>query len=181
MTEKGISMRHITPADARDRSRELLDGTIGRHDSVGDMVATLAHSLALLQGYLDLSRAMKRGKLSRQLSEKVSLAAQAWIGCQTCMTAHVAAARAAGLTETDIALARDGTATDKREATLLTFAVRVLAEPVTITGHDVAELRAHGWAERVIADVVGLVSLNLLTGAFNLVAGIRPETTEAPA
>jgi AhpD family alkylhydroperoxidase len=172
--------RHIaplTPEHAPDKSRELLDGIISRHGSAGEMVATMAHSPALLQGYLDLSRAMKRVKLSRRVSEKVSLAAQGWIGCQTCMAAHVAAARDAGLSETDIALARDGTATDQREAALLTFAVRVLAEPASITADDIAELRAHSWTDRAIADVVGLVSLNLLTGSFNLVAGITPETS----
>ncbi|HEX6353117.1 carboxymuconolactone decarboxylase family protein [Actinophytocola sp.] len=171
--------RHIAPLEpenAPDKSRELLDGIISRHGSVGDMVATMAHSPALLQGYLDLSRAMKRVKLPRRVSEKVSLAAQGWIGCQTCMAAHVAAARAAGLSDTDIAMAREATATDEREAALLTFAVRVLAEPASITADDVDELRAHGWTDRTIADVVGLVSLNLLTGAFNLVSGITPET-----
>lgn len=165
----------LTPEDAPEKSRELLDGIIGRHGSAGDMVATMAHSPALLQGYLDFSRALKRVKLPRQLSEKVSLAAQGWIGCGTCMAAHTAAARAAGLSDTDIALAREATATEPREAVLLTFAVRVLAEPASITAEDVTELRDHGWTDRVIADVVGLVSLNLLTGSFNLVAGIRPD------
>ncbi len=164
----------LKPEDAPEKSRELLEGIIGRHGSAGDMVATMAHSPALLQGYLDLSRALKRVKLPRQLSEKVSLAAQGWIGCGTCMAAHTAAARAAGLNDTDIALAREATATDPREAALLTFAVRVLAEPASITADDVTELHAHGWPDRTIADVVGLVSLNLLTGSFNLVAGSTP-------
>lgn len=163
----------LKPDEAPDKSRELLGGIIARHGSVGDMVATMAHSPALLQGYLDLSRAMKRVKLPRQLSEKLSLAAQSWIGCGTCLAAHTAAARAAGLSETDIALAREATATDPREAALIAYAVRVLAEPASITAGDVAELRGHGWTDRVIAEVVGVVALNLLTGAFNLVAGIR--------
>lgn len=165
----------LTPEDAPGKSRELLEGIIGRHGSAGDMVATMAHSPALLQGYLDLSRAMKRAKLPRQLSEKISLAAQGWIGCGTCMAAHVAAAQAAGLSDTDIALAQETTAADPREAALLTFAVRVLAEPASITADDITELRGHGWTSRTVADVVGLVSLNLLTGSFNLVAGIRPD------
>jgi hypothetical protein len=66
-------MRHIrplNPADAPDKSRELLEGIIGRHGSTGDMVATMAHSPALLQGYLELSKAMKRVKLPRQLSAR---------------------------------------------------------------------------------------------------------------
>lgn len=165
----------LTPEEAPEKSRELLAGIVGRHGSAGDMVATMAHSPALLQGYLDFSRALKRVKLPRQLSEKVSLAAQGWIGCGTCMAAHTAAARAAGLSDTDIALAREATAIEPREAALLTFAVRVLAEPASITADDVVELRGHGWTDRVIADVVGLVSLNLLTGSFNLVAGIELE------
>jgi hypothetical protein len=33
----------------------------------------------------------------------------------------------------------------------------------------------------VIAEVVGLVTLNLLTGAFNLVAGLEPESDEDSA
>ena len=76
----------------------------------------MAHSPALLQGYLELSRAMKRSALPRPISEKISLAVQEWIGCALCLTAHTAAGRAAGLSETDLALARQATATDARAA-----------------------------------------------------------------
>lgn len=172
-------MRHLDPlepARAPQRSRELLTEIIERRGSAGDMIRTMAHSPAGLQGYLDLSRAMKRTRLPWALSEKVSLAVQEWIGCALCLEAHAEAGRAAGLNETDIALARDGTATDQREAALVSFGLRVLAEPSSITNHDIAGLRAHGWSDRLIADVVGLVALNQLTGSFNLVAGIEPAT-----
>ncbi|NGY61268.1 alkylhydroperoxidase [Lentzea sp. NEAU-D13] len=169
-------MNALGPAEAPDKSRDLLTEIIGRHGSVGEMVSTMAHSPALLQGYLDLSRALKRAKLPRALNEKISLAAQEWIGCTICLAAHTDAARANGVSDSDIALARQGTAVDAREAALIGFAVRVLAEPSGISDDDVAGLRAHGWSDRVIADVVGLVALNLLTGSFNLVAGIEPAT-----
>lgn len=163
----------LDPADAPEKSRELLNDIIGRRGGVGRMVATMAHSPALLQGYLDLSRAMKRAKLPRALSEKVSLAVQEWIGCGLCLDAHTEAARAAGLSETDITLARQGTSTDAREAALIAVAVRVLAEPSSISDQDVAELRGHGWNDRIIAEIPGLVALNLLTGSFNLLAGLE--------
>ncbi|MEV0143735.1 MULTISPECIES: carboxymuconolactone decarboxylase family protein [unclassified Nonomuraea] len=175
-------MRRLTaldPAEAPGRSRELLDDIIARRGGVGEMVATMAHSPALLQGYLDFSRAMKRSKLPRALSEKISLAVQEWIGCGLCLDAHTKGAQAAGLSETDIALARQGTSTDAREAALIAVAVRVLAEPSSITDQDVAGLRAHGWSDRVIAELPGLVALNLLTGSFNLLAGLEP--AERPA
>ncbi|MGF7122625.1 hypothetical protein [Rhodococcus sp. AG1013] len=31
----------------------------------------------------------------------------------------------------------------------------------------------HGYSDREIADVVGIVALNLLTGAFNVLAGVK--------
>lgn len=164
----------LDPADAPGKSKDLLNDIVERRGSVGDMVATMAHSPALLEGYLELSRAMKRVKVPRALSEKISLAVQEWIGCGTCLQAHTDAARAAGLSETDIALARQGTSTDAREAALIAVAVRVLAEPSAIGDADVAELRSHGWSDRIIAEIVGVVTLNLLTGAFNLLAGLQP-------
>ncbi|MEV0388056.1 carboxymuconolactone decarboxylase family protein [Nonomuraea sp. NPDC050643] len=175
-------MRRLTalePAEAPGKSRELLEDIVGRSGGVGEMVATMAHSPALLQGYLELSRAMKRVKLPRALSEKVSLAVQEWIGCAYCLDAHAEAARAAGLSETDIALARQGTSTDAREAALIAMAVRILAEPSAIGDEDVAQLRAHGWSDRIIAELPGLVALNQLTGTFNLLAGLEPATQDA--
>ena len=166
--------RPLDPEHASATAGALLNGIIDRHGDAGPMVRTMAHSPALLQGYLELSRAMKRAAIPRPLSEKISLALQEWLGCALCLEAHTAAGRSVGLTETDIALAREGTATDAREAALITYAVRVLTEPNTITEADIRELRAHGWSDRVVADVIGLVALNQLTGAFNLVAGLEP-------
>jgi AhpD family alkylhydroperoxidase len=165
----------LTVAEAPEKSRILLQEIVERHGEVGAMTSAMAHSPALLQGYLELSRAMKRVKLPRTLSEKISLAVQEWLGCALCLAAHTEAARAAGLSEVEISLARQATSTDAREAALLTYAVRVLAEPSSITDQDVAELRDLGWSDRVLADVVGLVSLNHLTGAFNLIAGLEPK------
>jgi AhpD family alkylhydroperoxidase len=169
----------LDPVDAPAKSRELLTEIVSRRGAVGDMVATVAHSPALLQGYLDFSRAMKRVKLPRTLSEKISLAAQEWIACALCVAAHTEAGRATGLSEADITLARQGTSTDAREAALISFAVRVLTEPASIADEDVTELRAHGWSDRIIAEIVGLVTLNLMTGAFNLVAGLEPASSTA--
>ncbi len=175
-------MPRLTPLDpeqAPSSARTLLTGIISRHGDAGPMVRTMAHSPALLQGYLELSRAMKRTSLPRALSEQVSLAVQEWIGCALCLAAHTAAGREAGLTDVDIALARQGTATDARQAALISFAVQVLVEPAALTDDDLAALRAHGWSERTLADVVGLVALNQLTGSFNLVAGLQPVSTGA--
>lgn len=99
-------LQSLTPESARGKSRELLGELVARHGQVGEMVATMAHSPSVLAGYLDLSRAMKRAKLDRRLSERVSLAVQERLGCPSCLAAHVDAARQLGIDDDEIARAR---------------------------------------------------------------------------
>ena len=64
----------LTAETAVGASRDLLGELVERHGTVGDMVSTMAHSPAVLGGYLQLSRAMRRAKLDRRISELLSIA-----------------------------------------------------------------------------------------------------------
>ena len=170
----------VDPGSAPPKIAEMLDEYSQRSGiAPGPMVRGMANSSALLRGYLDLNRAMKRAHLDPAVSERVSLAAQQWIGCDYCIEAHTRAGRAAGLSDLDIELARQGTATDAKTAALVAFAQQVIGAPSEIADDDVADLKALGWRDEQLADVVGLVALNLLTGGFNLVAGIHPASRAA--
>ncbi|MCG7309227.1 carboxymuconolactone decarboxylase family protein [Brachybacterium sp. ACRRE] len=164
----------LTPETAVGASRELLGDLVERHGTVGDMVSTMAHSPAVLGGYLQLSRAMRRAKLDRRVSELISIAVQSQQGCGICLASHEDAARSLGVAEEEIELARQGTSSDPAVAAIIRLGLRVYREPATVTDAQVDELRALGHSDRAIADVVGVVSLNILTGAFNLVAGLTP-------
>jgi uncharacterized peroxidase-related enzyme len=164
-----------TPASANGRAAEALSGIWQRHGSAGAMVRTMAGSPALLVGYLDLSRAMKRAKLDRRISERISLAVQDRLGCEFCLTAHTDAARSLGIDDDEIAAARRGTSADPRIAAMVRFGHDVHTEPGAITDRDLDELRALGFTDEEILDVVGLVALNVITGSLNLVAGLEPQ------
>ncbi|MFH9818563.1 carboxymuconolactone decarboxylase family protein [Streptomyces sp. NPDC017230] len=170
-------LTRLTPDRAVGASRDLLADLVSRHGQVGDMVATMAHSPAVLGGYLQLSRAMGRAKLDRRISERLSIAVQAQQGCGLCLDAHIRAARALGVDEEEIERARVGTSADPAIAAVVALALQVYRAPASITDDQVAALRAHGFSDRAIADIVGVVALNLLTGAFNLLAGLTPEST----
>jgi uncharacterized protein YciW len=75
--------------------------------------------------------------------------------------------------ESEIELARQGTSRDPAIAAIVAFAQQVLAAPAEIGDADLDRLHAHGYRDEQIAEVAGLVSLQLLTGAFNLIAGIH--------
>jgi hypothetical protein len=79
------------------------------------------------------------------------------------------------VSDEEIERAKRGTSDDPSIAAFVAFGQRVHAEPASITDADIAELRLLGYRDRDVLDVVGLVALNVLTGSFNLVAGLEPE------
>ena len=110
----------LTRATAQPAAQDMLTELVARHGQAGSMVSTMAHSPAVLAGYLQLSKAMKHAKLSRRISEVVSIAVQARQGCQLCLDAHITAARTFGVTDAEIAAARQGTSPDPAVAAMIT-------------------------------------------------------------
>ena len=158
---------------AEGKARELLEELVRRGGEPGPMVRAMANAPALLRGYLDLTRAMKRSHIDRRIVERINLAVHEWLGCDYCLVAHTRAARQLGVPDDEIMLARQGTSGDAAIAAIVAFAQQVLAGPGEIGDADIALLNAHGYREEQIAEVPGLVALQLLTGAFNLIAGIH--------
>lgn len=169
-------LTRLTPDTAVGASRDLLTELASRRGQLGDMVSTMAHSPAVLGGYLQLSRAMGRAKIDRKVSERISIAIQVLQGCKLCLDAHVSAARAFGVDEDEIERARTGTSADPAIEAIIALALQIYREPTSITDEQVIALREHGYSDRAIADVVGVVALNILTGAFNLLAGLTPDS-----
>ena len=162
----------LTPDSARGAAQDMLADLVARNGQVGTMVRTMANSPSVLGGYLQLSRAMKRAKLDRRISERISIAVQAHQECQSCLDSHIAAARSLGLDDGEIEKARRGTSSDPTIAGIVAFGLQVHVKPSAITTNQVDDLRSAGFSNREISDVVGVVALNVITGAFNLVAGL---------
>lgn len=158
---------------AQGKARELLDELVERGGEPGPMVRAMANAPALLRGYLDLTRAMKRVHIDRRIVERINLAVHEWLSCDYCLVAHTRAARQLGVPDSEIQLARQGTSSDPAIAAVVAFAQQVLAAPAEIGDADFERLRTHGYRDEQIAEVAGLVGLQLLTGGFNLIAGIH--------
>ena len=170
-------MPRIEPLEldaATGKAKELLDEYATRGGDAGPMVRAMAQAPLVLRGYMDLSRTAKRSHIDRRIAERINLAVHEWLRCAYCVDAHTRAARKLGLSDRDIQLAREGTATDPKIAALVAYGRQLIAAPAEVSDAQIAELREYGYSDEQIAEVVALVALQQLSGAFNLVAGIEP-------
>jgi AhpD family alkylhydroperoxidase len=158
---------------APSTARALLDTLVSGGGEPGPMTLAMANAPALLRGYVDLGRAMKRTHIDRRVVERINLTVHEALGCDYCIAAHTRAARRLGVSDSEIELARAGTSADPAAAAIVAFARQVLAAPRGITDADFDRLHAHGYDDEQIAEVAGLVALQLLTGSFNLIADIH--------
>lgn len=87
--------------------------------------------------------------------------------CDYCLSAHSALGRGAGLSDDELAASRDAKASDKKTNAALQFALAVLQRRGGITDADFAAVRAAGYSDGEIAEIIAHVALNVLTNYFN--------------
>jgi uncharacterized peroxidase-related enzyme len=167
-------MARITQADPETtagRAKALLDAVKDRLGLVPNMTRAMANSPAVLDGYLQLSGALGKGTLSARDRQRIALAVAQVNGCDYCLAAHSAIARMAGLTADQIRDSRLGAAVDPKADALIRFALRVVEARGRVIDGDLEAVRAAGFDDAAIAEVVANVALSVFTNYFNNVAG----------
>jgi uncharacterized peroxidase-related enzyme len=160
----------ISPHTAAGRAKELLDAVKQKLGLVPNMTRAMAHSPAALDGYLALSGALAKGVLPAKVREQLALAVSEANGCDYCVAAHSAVGKAVGLTPEQVRDARLGGAIDTRTDALVKFARRVVEARGRVADTDLAAVRAAGWDDAAVAEVMAHVALNVFTNYFNTVA-----------
>jgi uncharacterized peroxidase-related enzyme len=163
-------LQQIAPETASDRVRTLLAAVKGKLGLVPNMMRAMANAPAVLDGYLQFSGALGKGSLPARVREQISLAVAQANGCDYCLAAHSAIGKAVGLTAEQVRDSRLGTAVDPKADALIRFALEVLETRGRVSDAALAEVRAAGFDDGVIAEVVAHVALDVFTNYFNNVA-----------
>ena len=156
---------------APEASKPLLAAVKQQLGVVPNLMKLVGHSPAALEGYLSLNGALAKGKLDVQLRERIALAVAEYNGCDYCLSAHDYLGRnVAKLSDGEIDAARDGRSQDARANAALRFARRVVESRGRVSDIDLAAVRAAGFDEAGVIEIVVSVALNVLTNYVNNVA-----------
>ena len=164
-------MTRIAPVDApSERSQKLLAGVQAKLGITPNMLSTMAHSAAALDGYLSFSNALSKGELSGSVREQIALAVGQANSCQYCLSAHSAIGKMVGLTADQIRDARSSKSDASKTDAILKLATRIVETRGKLSDEDISAAKIIGVTDAEIAEVVANTALNLFTNYFNHVA-----------
>ncbi len=156
--------------DAPEASRRHFAAVQTKLGRVPAMMRSMAHSPALLGGYLALSGALSEARLDAPIRERIALALAETSRCGYCLAAHVVLGRMAGLAPEEIDAARRGVSGDAKAEAALRLALAIREHTGDVGAPALADARAAGLDDAEIVEIVGVVALNLLTNMFNRLA-----------
>jgi uncharacterized peroxidase-related enzyme len=167
-------MSRIQPVDPKaigNAVRKNLDAVEKQLGMVPNMIRTMAISSVVLEGYLNLSGALRRGMVPAALQEQIAVTVAEANECDYCLSAHTALGRRAGVTDAELEANRDATSADPRAAAALRFAAAIVEERGAVSDQALTEIRSAGFSDAEIAELVAHVALNVFTNYFNRLAG----------
>ena len=168
-----LTMSRIPPVDrntTNDSIRKNFDAIQKQLGTVPNMMRTMAQSPSVLDAYLGFGAALRSGRLPVSLHEQIALAVAEINSCDYCLSAHTALGRGAGLSNDALTASREARAVDPKAAAALEFAQAVVDRRGDVRDQDLAVVRAAGYTDGEIAEIIAHVALNVFTNYFNRAA-----------
>lgn len=158
---------------APEGSVKVLRGALASGGQLPNFLGVLAGSPAALRAYARFRSELRHGKLTLATLERIALAVAEHYHSEPGIAIHSRTARAAGLELDEVALARQFTSNDPREAALLHYLQALVVESGRPPMHLHEEAREAGWDDEEILEAIAAVALEQFTAMVN-VAGEVP-------
>jgi uncharacterized peroxidase-related enzyme len=150
--------------------RDILNLAEKRLGFLPNMHRMLATSPILLRAVTDYQAQMSKS-LDAKTRHGIALAVTEVNGCGYCKAAHSYYATGLGkLSDNEVALNIDGRSEDAKRSAAIAFAKKVTELRGKVSDGDLAEVRAAGYTDPQILEIVGLAVQFLLTNFINNVA-----------
>jgi uncharacterized peroxidase-related enzyme len=160
-----------TTESAPAASQKLLDAVKKQLGTTPNVFRVASHSPAALEGYVNLLGALKKGSLPAATHERIALAVAEINGCAYCLSAHTYLGKTvAGLDDKEVAANRDGRSDDAKADAAVRFAASVARERGQVSEGDLRAVKAAGYDDAQVVEIILHVALNVWTNYLNKVA-----------
>lgn len=180
-----ISMTRLTalsPENATGKTKDLFNAINSKLGMVPNMMRTMGNSSAVLEGYLNLSGALGSGTLGAKTGELIALAVAESNTCDYCLSAHsFIGEKLVGIDSASITSARDGISNNAKIDAALKFAQVLVSKRGSVSDADVNAVKAAGYTDGEVGEIVAHVALNIFTNYLNKTAQTQIDFPEVNA
>ena len=166
--------RISTPASieaAPAASRPMLEAVKKQLGVAPNLFRMVGTSPAALEGYLGMFGALGKGALPAPTRERIALAVAEINACNYCLSAHTYLGKnLAGLDDAEMTANRNGASNDPKADAAVRFAAKVVRERGHVSEQDFRAVKAAGYDDAQIIEIVQHVALNTWTNYINVVA-----------
>lgn len=157
----------LTPERVPAESKPMLDAFTANIGFTPNMMTAFANSPIAFNAWANLLGSLSEA-LDVKTRDSIGLVVSEVNGCNYCLTVHsFTAEHMAKLSADEIILARKGLASDPKRNAALQFAKKVIETRGHVTDTDLEEVRAAGFSEANVIEIVTLVAMYSLTNFFN--------------
>ncbi len=160
----------LNPETTTGKSKELFDAVHSKLGFIPNLIKVFGNSPATLQTYLSLGELTASGNFTNKYREQLALAIGEANVCNYCLSAHTAIGKMNGLTEEQTVQSRQGLANDEKSQAGLKFAQDVTKNRGQVSTEAIQEVKAAGFNDGDILEIVLNVVSNTLTNYVNHIA-----------
>ena len=163
-----MSRVHLDTQPSPAASQPLLEQIHRAFGATPNMFKAVSNSPAALQSMWAAFGALGKGTIGALLGEQIAVAIANRNRCEYCLAAHTVLGQNAGATAAQMGEAQVGRSADARTAAALDFALKVVEQRAQVSEADVSALRAAGFGDEQVVEILAHVALNLFTNYVNV-------------
>lgn len=160
----------LNPDTTTGEAKELFNAVQNKLGFIPNLIKVFGNSPATLKSYLSLGELTASGNFSNKFREQLALAIAEENECNYCLSAHTAIGKMNGLTEEETVQNRQAIATDTKTQAGLEFAKLVTKNRGNVSSEELATIKAAGYNDSDVLEIVLNVVSNTLTNYVNHIA-----------
>lgn len=158
------------PDQATGMTKELFDLVKDRMGMVPNIMSMLANSPAALSAYLGFNAGLRHASIGSELCELIALTVSGENKSAYCISLHSFTGTAMGIDERALEDALLGVSSDPKIGVVLHFVKEVLHNLGAVSDAVLQNVKAAGYTEGQIVEIMAQISLSIFTNYVNIVA-----------